>query len=128
MARVHKETEFQWIKKNKEIRYGRTEVSRAGWYHTPRWRKLRKYKMSINPLCEICERNNKVTKAVLVDHIVPVDSEDDENFLELFYSLDNLQSLCEKCHIEKTKRDHSKFSEKNLIEGKKLKNKYNDFK
>jgi 5-methylcytosine-specific restriction endonuclease McrA len=52
--------------------------------------------------------------AVLVDHIKPITEEN----IELFFSYDNLQSLCDSCHRSKTRKDNSRFAK--LAEGKKL--------
>ncbi len=73
-----------------------------GFYQTTRWRKLRRYVLSREPLCrdpfgehaEWCE----VVSATEVDHIVPRRVRP-----ELELSLENLQALCKRCHSRKTK-------------------------
>ena len=66
------------------------------FYHTTAWRKLREYKRSLNPICELCEKDNKVVSMEVVDHIKPI-SEGGQPL-----HLDNLQSLCDQCHRKKT--------------------------
>jgi len=115
-----KEVDFFWTKKAQENKFGRTEVSRAGWYNTAKWQKLRNYVIENEPLCRMClKEHNRVTPAVMVDHIIPVKGTTDED-MELFYDINNLQPLCDNCHQIKTKRDDSKYSEENLQKGKKL--------
>jgi len=46
-------------------------------------------------LCQPCKHKNRLTKAVEVDHIIPKSSGGHDN-------LDNLQSICRKCHAIKT--------------------------
>ncbi len=75
-----------------------------GFYKTTRWRKLRRYVLSREPLCrdpfgEHAEWS-EVVSATEVDHIVPRRVRPD---LEL--SLENLQALCKRCHGRKTKAE-----------------------
>jgi hypothetical protein len=45
----------------------------AVWpYTTQRWQRLRRMKLRVNPLCEICLKQKRIVPAVAVDHIVPV--------------------------------------------------------
>ncbi len=73
-----------------------------GFYHTTRWRKLRRYVLSREPLCrdpfgEHAEWS-EVVSATEVDHIVPRRVRP-----EIELSLENLQGLCKRCHSRKTK-------------------------
>ncbi|WP_253949443.1 HNH endonuclease [Mangrovicoccus sp. HB161399] len=69
-----------------------------GWpYSTSRWQKLRRAKLSAEPLCEICERRDRIEAAQDVDHITPV-----RQGGAPFPALDGLMSLCHRCHSEKT--------------------------
>lgn len=68
-------------------------------YMSERWRRLRAYKFSCNPLCEMCEKEGKVTPAEDIHHIVSFMSTDDVyRRKELAYDFNNLMSLCKKCH------------------------------
>ena len=62
-----------------------------------RWRKLRRYVLSLNPMCCDCKR----TVATEVDHITrKADGGTDDLF--------NLQGLCHECHKVKTLQENSK--------------------
>jgi 5-methylcytosine-specific restriction protein A len=64
------------------------------------WVKLRERVMMRDCyLCQMCMANNFVEQATQVDHIKPKakGGTDDMN---------NLQSLCERCHNDKTARDN----------------------
>lgn len=77
------------------------DTERKKIYQTERWRRLRAVKVSMNPLCELCEKDGKVTPAEDVHHIRSFMRTDDpvqRNFLA--YDFDNLMSLCKKCHQE----------------------------
>lgn len=66
---------------------------------TRRWRKIRAQKMADNPLCEMCEKEGRITSATEVHHKIPVESTQDPARAEMLaYSLDNLMSLCRDCH------------------------------
>ena len=74
----------------------------AAFYQTTRWRKLRRFVVSSEPLCrdpfgEHAEWS-EVVSATEVDHIVPRRVR-----AELEVSLENLQALCKRCHSRKTK-------------------------
>jgi 5-methylcytosine-specific restriction endonuclease McrA len=73
--------------------------ARSGSHSPPgthAWRKLRKVKLDVNPMCERCHRR----PATEVDHVVPL-AEDPTRRNDW----DNLQSLCHDCHRQKTKED-----------------------
>ena len=82
---------------------GWTENDNDNFYSLSKWRKLRKYKIDANPICELCGQYGIINPAAIVDHII---SRDVAPELEL--ELDNLQSLCEdysggsNCHAKKT--------------------------
>lgn len=74
--------------------------SHAEVYNNTRWRKLRMQKLMENPLCELCELSGKVSIALEVHHVVPVESVNSpDEITELTYDWDNLQSLCKACHL-----------------------------
>lgn len=69
----------------------------AKWpYSTARWQKLRRYKLSLNPLCEHCLLERRTTPAQHVDHIKAIKQGGCP------WDMDNLQSLCASCHTRKT--------------------------
>lgn len=66
-----------------------------------RWVRLRKRKLTDQPLCERCEAQGRYTLATVVHHIRPIDGGVGITGMEnLAYSYSNLQSLCQKCHVE----------------------------
>ena len=68
-------------------------------YNTPRWKRLRAWKVQNNPLCEDCEHEGRVTITEEVHHILDIDSRPD-----MAFDYDNLISLC----IEHHKKRHQK--------------------
>lgn len=65
-------------------------------YGTYRWKKLRKAKVTIDPLCEHCMLNNIAKAVEEVDHIIELEDGGE------MWDIDNLQSLCKRHHIIKT--------------------------
>jgi 5-methylcytosine-specific restriction endonuclease McrA len=66
-------------------------------YSTARWQKLRRLKLSADPLCFACQLRGKTVPASHVDHIQAIAKGG-----EPFPPLDELMSLCPSCHSEKT--------------------------
>ena len=64
-------------------------------YQKSKWKDLRNVVLSQEPLCSKCKEVGNV-----VDHII-----DHRGNLKLFYSRDNLQTLCVECHAIKTTED-----------------------
>ena len=82
-----------------------------------RWKLLRQDYLRAHPLCERCQAEGKVSSAIDVHHIIPVESGHTEAEMErLCYNLDgnNLQALCIPCHIKthQEMRSHSKEAHK----------------
>ena len=70
----------------------------ADWpYSTARWQRLRKVKLSENPLCETCERRERMTPAVDVDHVLAI-----ARGGPAFPTMAGLRALCHSCHSIKT--------------------------
>jgi 5-methylcytosine-specific restriction protein A len=63
------------------------------------WRDFSKHYLAAHPLCRWCEEDGRVTPAVLVDHIVPLDEGGAK------YDPTNLQPLDRRCHGIKTAWD-----------------------
>ena len=87
-------------------KYERDNFSRT-FYNSPRWRELRKRKLSISPLCEECKKNGTFVKATMVDHITPIKQGGEA------FDINNLQSLCWSCHSRKSVQEGSRFGRKN---------------
>lgn len=73
---------------------------RDKFYASTDWRKLRLHKLSMDPLCEVCKRAGRITIAVAVDHVIPIQ---DDPSQRLNYR--NMQSICTPCHSSKTARE-----------------------
>lgn len=64
-------------------------------YNTTKWRKLRKLKLSENPICECCNREFSHH----VHHIREIlEDRDREGILKRGFDYDNLSAVCEECH------------------------------
>lgn len=87
-------------------KYQRDEFSR-NFYNTPRWREIRKIKLTNSPFCEECKKNGTIVKATMVDHILAIKQGGSA------YDLNNLQSLCWSCHSRKSVLEGSRFGVKN---------------
>lgn len=69
--------------------------------HTNRWLRLRRDKLSAQPLCERCSESGMVRAATEVHHVIPV--EDGLTRAEkerLMYDYSNLRALCHDCHVK----------------------------
>lgn len=72
-----------------------TQTEKYSWhklYYSVKWRKLRERQLVENPLCIECGN-----VGLDVDHII-----DHKGNIDLFYDLNNLQTLCKACHSRKT--------------------------
>ena len=65
-------------------------------YDKRRWRRLRRKKLSADPLCEYCPAG-KITPATQVDHVLAINDGGDP------WAWDNLKSTCAPCHSSKTR-------------------------
>ena len=66
------------------------------------WKRIRDRYITAHPLCEQCERNNKITPAQEVHHIKPLSqggTHDEQN----------LMALCTPCHSEITAREGGRW-------------------
>lgn len=69
--------------------------------HTERWVKLRRAKLSRDPLCERCKEQGVIEAAVEVHHVIPVEDAQTEREKEsLMFDSHNLMALCHDCHVE----------------------------
>ena len=78
-------------------RSGKSSTQRGYGY---KWQQYRLRFLKMNPLCVYCERDNRVTVATVVDHIVP-----HEGDKRLFWDTKNHQSLCASCHSSIKQRE-----------------------
>lgn len=89
---VAAERKAEQLKKSNKA-YNRKRDESDGFYSTGRWRGLRAAYLRTHPLCAECERADRVTPAVIVDHIQPTKT---HPHLALDWS--NLRALCRACH------------------------------
>ena len=62
-----------------------------------RWRRARARFLKAHPLCAECQRQGRLTPAIVVDHILPHRGDE-----RLFWDESNWQPLCKRCHDQKT--------------------------
>ena len=62
-------------------------------YKTGKWLWIHDRRLSDEPLCRMCKREQRYTAATVVDHIKP-----HKGLEALFYDYANTQSLCKPCH------------------------------
>jgi len=67
----------------------------------PRWRRYSEGYRKQHPWCRPCSRENRRSKAQLVDHIRPVAGADDPHFWDPV----NHQPICRSCHAVKTQAE-----------------------
>lgn len=65
--------------------------------YNSRWQKARKRFLQLHPLCVRCQKEGRLVKATVVDHIKPHRGDP-----VLFWDESNWQSLCKPCHDKKT--------------------------
>ena len=68
------------------------------WYFTAAWRSVRRQVLDEQPLCVECGKQQRITPAVDVDHIVPYEGD-----YGRFIDRTNLQGLCKLHHTLKTR-------------------------
>ena len=71
----------------------RTDHKEEAFYSSLTWRKMRKAKLTMQPLCEQCQQEGRLTAATIVHHI-----EELKQRPELGLQIDNLMSVCDGCH------------------------------
>lgn len=80
-------------------------------YSTYRWKKLRKQKVTLNPICEHCEEHGIAKSVEEVDHIIEIEDGGE------IWDINNLQSLCKQCHINKTNKSKANRKKKKDVYG-----------
>jgi len=75
--------------------YARETATQRGY--DGHWRRARALFLKKHPLCAGCLRENQLTPATVVDHIVPHRGDE-----RLFWDEKNWQPLCKTCHDRKT--------------------------
>jgi len=91
----HEQTQRQYKAEHDKTRGTATERG-----YNSKWRKARITYLSHHPLCAECERQDKLTPADVVDHIIPHKGDS-----TLFWNTDNWQPLCKRHHDIKTAKE-----------------------
>lgn len=78
-------------------RFNKPRPSSAKQGYGSRWRKARVTYLHDHPLCVRCQAKGKMTRATVVDHIIPHEGDQ-----RLFWDTNNWQALCKECHDMKT--------------------------
>lgn len=92
-------TIFKWPRKKRNYSGERYKSEAQAIYQHPRWRKLRDAYLMTHPVCEVCERNGKVTPAAEVHHKRPfMEAPEGYERYALAFDVGNLMSVCEQCH------------------------------
>lgn len=97
MPRLKRNTPRPWLPLRKP--YEGYRHHNTSFYQSVSWRKLRLVQLQEHPLCEECLRQGRHTPAQMVDHIIPI------NKGGAPLDIENLQSLCNRCHSRKSARD-----------------------
>lgn len=90
-------------KKNSDRKKERSEI-----YNSKQWKKMRKAKIMMNPLCEECLKSNKITTATQVHHIDSFMYYEGNERLAKAFDFNNLESLCDECHEKKHNKKGTK--------------------
>lgn len=83
------------------------------FYHSKRWTRVSRNYRSKHPLCVECLKDGRYIKAQVVDHIIPIRT---EQGWSKRWDESNYQSLCIACHNRKTREDLSKYHFKPVAE------------
>ena len=81
---------------------GMTSTQRGYGY---KWQKAREAYLRDNPLCVMCQADDRVTAATVVDHITPHRGDQ-----KLFWRRSNWQALCAPHHSREKQREELKRS------------------
>jgi len=102
----HQQLVYQ-VRKERHNLYDRYQRDKkiAEFYKSKEWQILRQQALIKDKgLCQDCLEKKKISMATEVDHIIPVKVRWD-----LRLNLDNLRSLCHRCHMKKTAEDKKKY-------------------
>lgn len=84
-------------------------------YSTKQWQQVRKIYLNLHPICEVCQKLDRITPASQVDHVKAIEDGG------AAFDLANCMALCQRHHSRKTvMKDRgfgNKVSTKPLIAG-----------
>ena len=83
------------------------------FYNSANWKQIRLIKLSQQPLCEVCLKNDLINPADQVHHIISLSEK--EGWRKRL-DIDNLQSICIRCHqLESTQTRQKNIRKKGEI-------------
>lgn len=82
--------------------YNHNRRKNQAFYNSGNWRNLRNWFIKANPLCVECKAAGWVKAGDVVDHVIPIADGGEE------LSSDNLQTLCNMHHNQKTARENGR--------------------
>lgn len=86
----------------------RASAEYHGWYSLSIWTDdLRPAQLLREPWCRECARHGVSTRATVVDHVIPHQGD-----WQMFIDPANHQSLCKRCHDQKTAREQAEEHKK----------------
>lgn len=74
--------------------------SRDPYYQSKEWKHLRALKFQLNPICEDCLEQGRITETHTIDHIIPRKQGGPDH-------INNLRSRCKRHNAIKTALDNS---------------------
>lgn len=83
-----------------------------GLYKTAAWLRMRKLKLSEQPLCARCNQLGVTTQATVVNHIKPHKGD-----VNLFHDYSNIEGVCAPCHDGVIKREERNKMPKVSLDG-----------
>jgi len=96
----HGQKRVEANRKENQKEYNKTRRTGQAFYYSGLWRRVRNRYMRENPLCVECKKKGGyVVVAKIVDHIIPINEGGEA------LAIDNLQSLCQMHHNQKTARE-----------------------
>lgn len=97
MPTISKTCKRPWMPEREAQQGRRTDNSK--FYQSSVWRRVRRLKLEINPFCEECERIGEIVPGRVVDHIAPIAQGGEP------LAMENLQTLCDRCHNRKSGKE-----------------------
>ncbi len=88
-------------------KHQRSKESTA-FYNSSEWRKKRANYLIEHPFCVECWKYGRLTKATVVDHIIPI------RMGGALLEDENLQALCPSCHTRKSILEGSRFGKRSV--------------